>query len=133
MLKYLTAYLATAAAFLIADLVWLSRTVGLYRRAIGEMMLETPNWKAAVSFYLLYIVGIVFFVVAPPHPAESWTSVLFSGALLGLVAFATYDMTNLSTLKRWSFRMSIIDMAWGTFVTAISGLSGFLALQFAGL
>jgi uncharacterized membrane protein len=133
MVKYLTAYLATAAVFLIADLVWLSRTVGLYRRAIGELMLETPRWKSAVSFYLMYIVGIVYFVVAPPYPAESWTSVLLSGALFGLVAFATYDMTNLATLKRWSLQMSLIDMAWGTFVTAISGLSGFLVLQLAGL
>ena len=133
MVKYLTAYLATAAVFLIADLVWLSRTLGLYRRAIGEMMLETPKWKAAVSFYLIYIVGIVFFVVAPGRPAESWTSVLLSGALFGLIAFATYDMTNLATLKRWSLQMSLIDMAWGTFVTAISGLSGFFVLQLAGL
>jgi uncharacterized membrane protein len=133
MLKYLTAYLATAAVFLIADLVWLSRTVGLYRRAIGEMMLEMPKWKAAVSFYLMYIMDIVFFVVAPPHPAESWTSVLLSGALFGLVAFATYDMTNLAMLKQWSLQMSLIDMAWGTFVTAISGLSGFLVLQLAAL
>jgi len=133
MVKYLTAYMATAVVFLIADLVWLSSTVGLYRRAIGEMMLEVPRWKAAMSFYLMYIVGIVFFVAAPPHPAESWTSVLLSGALFGLVAFATYDMTNLATLKRWSLQMSLIDMAWGTFVTALSGLSGFLVLQFAGL
>ena len=133
MVKYLTAYLATAAVFLVADLVWLSRTVGLYRRAIGEMMLETPKWKAAVSFYLMYIVGIVFFVVAPAHPAQSWTSVLLSGALFGLVAFATYDMTNLATLKRWSLQMSLIDMTWGTFVTAISGLAGFFVLQLAGL
>lgn len=133
MVRYLTAYLATAAVFLIADLIWLSGTIGLYRRAIGEMMLETPNWRAAMSFYLMYIGGIVFFVVAPPHPAESWTSVLLSGALFGLVAFATYDMTNLATLKRWSLQMSLIDMAWGMFVTAISGLSGFLVLQLAGL
>jgi uncharacterized membrane protein len=133
MLKYLTAYLATATVFLFADLVWLSKTIGLYRSAIGEMMLETPGWKAAISFYLMYIVGIVFFVVAPAHPAESWTSVLLSGALFGLVAFATYDMTNLATLRRWSLQMSLIDMAWGTFVTALSGLSGFLVLQVAGL
>jgi uncharacterized membrane protein len=133
MVKYLTAYLATAAVFLIADLVWLSRTLGLYRRAIGDMMLEKPRWKAAVSFYLMYIVGIVFFVVVPPHPADSWKSVLLSGALFGLVAFATYDMTNLATLKRWSLQMSLIDIAWGMFVTAISGLSGFLVLQIAGL
>ena len=107
----MTANLATATVFLIAYLVWLSRTIGLYRSAIGEIMLETPGWKAAISFYLMYIVGIVYFVIAPAHPTESWTSVMLSGALFGLVAFATYDMTNLATLKRWSLQMSLIDMA----------------------
>ncbi|QDM34680.1 DUF2177 family protein [Tardiphaga sp. vice352] len=80
-------------------LVWLSRTIGLYRSAIGEIMLETPGWKAAISFYLMYIVGIVYFVIAPAHPAGSWTSVMLSGALFGLLAFATSDMTNLATLR----------------------------------
>ncbi|WP_246660907.1 MULTISPECIES: DUF2177 family protein [unclassified Tardiphaga] len=96
-------------------------------------MLETPGWKAAISFYLMYIVGIVYFVIAPAHPAGSWTSVMLSGALFGLLAFATSDMTNLATLRRWSLQMSLIDMAWRSFVTALSGLSGFIVLQLAGL
>ncbi|MBC7579531.1 MAG: DUF2177 family protein [Tardiphaga sp.] len=131
-MKYCAAYVSTAVVFLVADLVWLSRTFGLYRRAIGEMMLDTPDWKAATAFYLVYMAGIMFFVVAPAHDAGSWTSAVLSGALFGLVAFATYDMTNLATLKRWSLSMSLIDMAWGMFVTSISGLSGFLALQLTG-
>jgi uncharacterized membrane protein len=126
-MTYLISYLATALVFLGLDFLWLTRiSPTYYRSRIGELLLAQPNFAAAAAFYLLYVAGIVYFAVVPALNAGNWTTALLSGAILGLVAFGTYDMTNLATLKGWSLQVSLVDMLWGMVITATSATTGYL-------
>ena len=121
MLRWVIAYIATLAVMAGMDFVWLSLTVRpLYHRALGAVLAENPNMAAALAFYLLYGVGVVIFAVRPGLAANDWRPALLWGALFGLFAYATYDLTNLATLKIWSLRVSLIDMAWGAVLTGMS-------------
>jgi len=111
-------YLITLVIFTLIDLVWLlfiSRK--LYQEKIGHLMAPKSNMAAAAIFYLLFIAGIVFFVVNPAAEKHSVLYALGAGALFGLVTYATYDLTNLATLRDWPVSITIIDLAWGSFVT----------------
>jgi uncharacterized membrane protein len=120
------AYLATAIVFFSADFVWLSTMGGgFYKNRIGSLLLEQPNMVVAALFYLLYVGGIVYLAVMPALNAGSWTSALVAGAVLGLVAYGTYDVTNLATLKNWSVSVSLVDMAWGMTLTSAAATSGY--------
>ena len=126
MLTALTAYVSTAIVFFAIDFVWLSvmaKTV--YQKEIGPLLLENFNMPVAAGFYALYVVGIVVFAVWPALNGGSWTTALILGALLGLIAYGTYDLTNLATLKGWTVRMAVIDVTWGTVLTGFSALSGY--------
>ena len=113
-IAYLVALLVMAGL----DFVWLSLTADpIYQRALGAVMGEKVNMPAAVAFYLIYVVGVVIFAVEPALENGDWKSALIRGALFGFFAYATYDLTNLATLKVWSLKVSVIDIAWGTFVT----------------
>lgn len=129
MLRYSIAYVVTAAVFLGADYLWLSRAMGFYRNSLGDLLAEKPNLVAAAALYLIYFVGIVVFTVMPAARSDAWVSSVLLGGLLGLVAFATYDLTNLATLSRWPLTVTVVDMVWGTFVTALSSLAGFVAIR----
>ena len=105
------AYLASAATLLALDIVWLMLAVPrLYRPQMGSLLADQPNLAVAAIFYLLYVVGIVVFVVLPAVGSGSWLSALGLGALLGLVAYGTYDFTNLATLRGWPVTLSFIDV-----------------------
>lgn len=118
-MTYVVAYVAATVIFLGLDYLWLSRVaIGFYRSHIGDLLLAQPNFMAAGLFYLFYIAGIVYFAVAPALNNGTWMTAAMAGALLGLLAYGTYDMTNLATLKGWSLTISLVDMAWGTFLTA---------------
>ena len=111
-------YLITLVIFTLIDLVWLlfiSRK--LYQEKIGHLMAPKANMAAAAIFYLLFIAGIVFFVVNPAAEKQSVLYALGAGAFFGLVTYATYDLTNLATLRDWPVSITIIDLAWGSFVT----------------
>jgi uncharacterized membrane protein len=124
----LIAYGATALTFLVLDAIWLMSMVDrIYRPGIGHLMAERPNLVAAVPFYLLYVLGILVFAVMPGLRAQDWTVALGLGALLGLFAYGTYDLTNLATLKGWPVSLSLIDMAWGAALTASAATGGMLA------
>ncbi|EGF32503.1 hypothetical protein IMCC9480_2394 [Oxalobacteraceae bacterium IMCC9480] len=126
MTKYLTTYFSTGIVFWILDFVWLGFVIkGFYMRELDGLLLPTPLMTPAIVFYLLFVVGIVVFAVQPALDSNSWTKALTLGALLGLMAYGTYDLSNLSTLDGWSPRFAIIDIAWGTSVTAISATLGF--------
>ena len=130
MRTYLIAYLSTAAVFFGLDYVWLSRVaIGFYRSQIGEILRDKPNMAAAGLFYLFYVVGIVYFAVLPGVQKGSLTTALFSGALLGLIAYGTYDMTNWATLQGWSAQLALMDMAWGGLLTCLASLSGYWAAR----
>ena len=129
MLSYLIAYGITALVFLAIDFLWLNRMMSFYKKALGDMLAERPNFMAAALFYLIYIAGVVVFAVMPSATRGSWVAAALLGGFLGFVAFATYDLTNLSTLRRWSVRIAIVDIGWGMFATALSSTAGFAALS----
>jgi uncharacterized membrane protein len=110
------------------DAIWLTFTANaLYRPLIGDLMLDGFRPAPAIVFYVLYIGGIVVFAVRPGLAAGRWTTALLSGALFGLFAYGTYDLTNQATLKIWSTTITLADMAWGSFLSALSGAAGYLA------
>ncbi len=112
-------FLVTALVFLVIDIVWLAFiSPKLYKENIGHLMSDRVNFLAAGVFYLLFVVALLYFVIDPAIAAGSVRQALLRGAFLGLVMYATYDLTNLATLKDWPFKITVIDLAWGAFVTA---------------
>ena len=125
--SYAAAYAATAVVFFGLDFVWLSTvSTSFYRSRIGSLLLDQPNLGVAGLFYLVYVAGIVHFAVMPAVNGANWATALVNGALLGLVAYGTYDMTNLATLKNWSVSVSIVDMMWGIALTATAATCGYV-------
>ena len=135
MRAYSIAIIFTTVVFLVLDFVWLGFIAkDFYRTQIGALMLEKPSLGVASAFYLLYAIGIVSFAVMPALETQSWIRAMTSGALLGLVAYATYDLTNLATLRGWSAKLSLVDLAWGTLVTSLAATAGYFgARSFSGL
>jgi len=124
---YFKLYFATLIAFLAIDMVWLglvART--FYRNYLGFLLTPTTNWAAALLFYLLFILGILVFVVVPGLQANSLKATLLRAALFGLVTYATYDLTNLATVKDWPVLITVIDMAWGTVLSVLVGYISFI-------
>jgi len=116
---FLKSYLAGLVAFLLIDFIWLKYVaLGFYRSNIGHLMTDTPNLAVAGLFYLVYVAGVVVLAVNPALEKQSWMIALLYGGLLGLVAYGTYDITNLATLKNWPSIVTIVDMVWGTVLTA---------------
>ncbi len=123
MRQFVLAFVAAAIVFLSLDAVWLTiMSSRLYRPAIGHVMREDFDVLAAVAFYAIYWTGLVVFVV---RPAAGAAAALARGALFGLVCYATYDLTNQATILRWPWHVTIIDLAWGTFVSAASAWVAF--------
>lgn len=105
--------------FLVLDGLWLGLVArNFYGKQLGYLMSSTPNWAAAGIFYLLYIVGLVVLVIEPAMSSGSWQESLWKGALFGLVGYATYDLTNLATIKNWPLLVTIVDLIWGTVLSA---------------
>ena len=127
MKKALIAYSATLVTFLLLDGIWLGLLMApTYRELLGPLMLEKPLLLPAAVFYCLYVFGCVVFVVLP---ALNWQRAAKMGALLGLVAYGTYDLTNWATLRGWSVQVSLMDWAWGTFATAVACSVGLLVTK----
>ncbi|KAF2393456.1 DUF2177 family protein [Pseudomonas frederiksbergensis] len=123
MKKALLAYVGTLLAFLVLDGLWLGVLMApTYRALLGSLMLDQPLLAPAAVFYLLYVFGCVVFVVLP---AQSWQRAARLGALLGVVAYGTYDLSNWATLNGWSAQLAVMDMAWGAFATCVACLVGF--------
>lgn len=130
--KYIAAYAATALVMVALDMLWLGVIAKpLYQQGIGHLMADKPNIGVAVAFYLLYAAGVVIFAVSPQHGGSSWATTLAMGALFGFFAYATYDLTNLATLRDWPLRLSFIDIGWGTLVSAAAAAGGKAALDWA--
>ncbi len=132
MLKYLAGYLGAGLAFAAIDAVWLTTmTNRLYKPILGPILAEKPDMKAAVAFYLIYIAGIVLLAISPALKDGGLGRAAMNGAILGFVAYATYDLTNQATLNVWSTRMTVIDIIWGTVLTLSASSIGYLAARWA--
>jgi uncharacterized membrane protein len=119
--RFLKAYACSAVVFLALDAAWLFTMADrLYRPALGALMRDDFDVAAAAAFYVLYLIGVVVFAVAPHRPGGRWPAALARGALFGLVAYATYDLTNQATLRGWPWHITVADLCWGTFVTAVA-------------
>ncbi len=127
---YLVAYVAAAVTMLALDSIWLTLTANtLYRPLLGDLMLEGFRLAPAIAFYALYLGGVMTFAVRPAFASGRWTTALVNGALFGLFAYGTYDLTNQATLKVWSTTITLADMAWGATLTAIAASAGFVAAR----
>ena len=128
MMAYLTAYLVCALVMGGLDFLWLSNTsASLYHRDLGPLLAENPNMTVAVIFYLVFIVGILIFAVRPALAGGDWRIAALYGALFGFFAYATYDLTNFATMKVWTLRVTLLDIAWGTFLTGAAASAASLA------
>jgi uncharacterized membrane protein len=122
------AFAVMAAVFLALDFTWLSQTgARLYRPALGPILADRPALAPGVLFYVLYLAGIFVLVVRPAITQGRLFRAAWSGAFFGLVAYGTYDLTNQATLKVWSGTVTLCDLAWGAFATAVAATAGYLA------
>jgi len=126
---FIKLFLIALPVFFVIDMVWLVLAAkSFYQEQIGFLMKPNINWLAAVIFYFLFITGLVVFVISPAVEKHSWVHALIFGALYGLISYATYDLTNLATLKDWPFLVTVVDLIWGTVLAAsISSLTYFIA------
>jgi len=126
MSRTLIAYVATLVVLGVVDFIWLGFIAkDLYKRGIGHLMAVKPNLAAAVVFYPLFVVGLMIFAVDPALDAGAWQQAALYGALFGFFCYATYDLTNLATLRNWPVGLAVIDVVWGTFVSAVATTAGF--------
>jgi uncharacterized membrane protein len=120
--SFLKTYILTLIPFLILDAIWLGLVAPtFYQSQIGHLMAETPNLLAAGIFYLLYVVGLVVFITGREGTLKQ---AALRGAFFGLVGYATYDLTNLATLRDWPLLVTVVDLIWGTFVSGVTCLIG---------
>ncbi|MBX9683293.1 MAG: DUF2177 family protein [Hyphomicrobium sp.] len=125
-MKLLIPYLATVVFFFAVDLVWLGFVAkDFYRNGIGHLMGDGFNIPAAIVFYLVYVVGVFFFAVNPAIEAGDWQRAAFLGTAFGFFAYATYDLTNLATLRDWPLGVALADMAWGSLLTGAAAVFGY--------
>ncbi|GAB3470526.1 DUF2177 family protein [Polaromonas eurypsychrophila] len=126
----LIAYAGTLVFFLAADMLWLGLLMtGSYQAWIGPLMREQPLLLPAALFYLLYPVGLVVFAVRPGLEKQRWINCAALAAFFGLLAYGTYDLSNLATLKGWPWQLTLVDMAWGAALSCGSALAGYAAVQ----
>jgi uncharacterized membrane protein len=125
MQKYLAPYLAVLAVIVALDALWLGVVAKpLYRNAIGHLMAAEPRLWAGALFYLIFAVGLMMFVVLPVGATAGWGKTALTAGLFGFFAYATYDLTNLATLRQWPLWLSLIDLAWGSAVSAVAATAG---------
>ena len=126
------AYISILVVFAAMDFCCLSATSAtLYKPALGPLLSDKVQIVPAVLFYLIYLGGLVYFAVLPALQAGSWSRAAINGALLGLVAYATYDLTNQATLRIWSTRVTLMDLCWGAFASAVAASASFAVTTWA--
>jgi uncharacterized membrane protein len=130
--KILSLYALTVPVFFAVDMVWLSLAKTFYRRQIGHLMADKINWPAALIFYFAFIAGILIFCVLPAVEKHSLGKAVLFGALFGFFTYATYDLTNLATLKNWPLGVTVADLIWGMVLTGtVSGIGYWIARKLA--
>ncbi|PKN94709.1 MAG: DUF2177 domain-containing protein [Chloroflexi bacterium HGW-Chloroflexi-6] len=127
MIKYFKLYLVLLLSFFAIDMLWLGLVArSFYQRSLGFLLAPSPNWFVAAIFYLLFIVGILFFVVIPGLERNSLKATLLRAALFGLITYATYDLTNLATIEDWPVLITVVDLFWGIFLSVSVSWVGFI-------
>jgi uncharacterized membrane protein len=126
--RYVAAYLAAGVLLFGLDFIWL-RFAGpaLFQPEVGEMLSAKPHLAPAVLFYLLYPLGVVVLAILPGLRQGAFSTALLNGAVLGFIAYMTFDLSNLAILRLWSVKIAVIDIGWGTFLTALSAFAGYAA------
>jgi len=123
---YLKLYALTIPIFFIVDILWLGVIAkGFYQRHLGFILSPEVNWAAAAVFYLMYIAGILFFAVRPAVHSSSWLQAALLGGLFGFFTYATYDFTNLATIKDWPPVIVFVDILWGVCLCTVVSVSSF--------
>ena len=118
-------FIFVSTIFLIIDVLWLSITVkSLYRPALGDLLKDKPVMWAAVLFYIIYMIGVALIILKPALANDSISQALWTGVVFGVVAYGTYNLTNMATVKNWSASIVWIDMLWGGFLTGFSSAVG---------
>jgi len=116
---FIKLFFIALTVFFAIDMIWLVLIAkNFYSKHIGFLMKSDINWVAAIIFYLLFIGGLVTFVISPAVEKHSWIHAILFGALFGLVTYATYDLTNLATMKDWPLLVTIVDLGWGMVLSA---------------
>lgn len=116
---FIKLYAIALPVFFVIDMLWLGLVAkDFYRLQIGSLMKSNVNWTAAIIFYLIFIAGLVVFVISPAVEKNSWIHALLFGALFGFVCYATYDLTNLAVAKDWPLLVTIVDLIWGAVLAA---------------
>ncbi len=132
MSSFLVTYAVSVPLFFLIDMVWLGVVARTFYQTQLGALLGPVNWVAAVAFYLIFLVGLTFFATQPALAAASWQKALLYGALFGFFTYATYDLTNLATIKGWPLLVSVVDMAWGTVLGgAVASATYFVVRLFA--
>jgi uncharacterized membrane protein len=130
MTKTLAGYLVALVVLAVLDGLWLGLVAReFYKARLGQLLLDQPVWAVALLFYLVHAAAISVFPVPMALNGGSWTTALIYGALFGFFAYAVYDITNLATLRGWPMAVSVADLAWGTFATAIASVASYLAIR----
>ena len=130
---YLKLYALTIPIFFIIDIIWLGVIAkGFYRRHLGFILSPDVNWVAAIIFYLMYIVGILFFAVRPALSSGSWQQAALLGGLYGFFTYATYDFTNLATIKDWPRIIVLVDVLWGVCLCMVVSFLSFTIAKWLG-
>jgi uncharacterized membrane protein len=120
-----TLYLVTLAVFFVIDMIWLGFVAkDFYRKHLGSMLSPKVHWAAALLFYVVFVAGLLIFVIRPALAQGEPLKALLLGGLFGLISYATYDLSNLATLKDWPVIVTIVDLAWGTALGGLVSLSG---------
>jgi len=125
-MKYLYLYIIIFVVFLAIDFAWLNFIAkNIYSTKIGHLLAEKSKLFPALIFYLIFVVGIIIFVVLPGYEAQNIWKTVMLGALFGLLTYSTYDLTNLATLKNWPTSVTIVDLIWGTSLSAVISVVGY--------
>jgi uncharacterized membrane protein len=128
MTSYALSYAVALTVFLGIDIVWIRNVMQpVFERNLGPFLLDTPRLGAAAAFYALYIAGVIYFAVSPAAAGGSWRIAAVNGALVGFLAYGTYEATNFATLKGWTHEMALVDVLWGTALTSVAAVAGFAA------
>ncbi len=129
-LQYIYLYLLTIPIFFAIDMFWLGVVAkDVYREYLGYLLRDPINWTAAIVFYLIFIVGLLYFAVVPALKEGSLMNAALYGALFGFFTYITYDLTNLATIKDWPLTISLIDILWGTVLSALVASGSFIAAR----